>query len=202
MNLAFKDIPQVIQAPFQNNMSFRNFEDLASDTLYKSKPDFFEGSLLIDLDQKIQEQLRHHIVPITNPAIVCLPNFLEGKGLPRDDAVALRQASYDGALGARGIHELRSYIDEKTAYDRNAYTIASTYQYGVLTIYAIHPIPPRGSSTSLRYQVTKVGRWDLTRTFDNFRKGVKALRNARDWAKEQRMMFIAAANSRVVAAED
>ena len=41
-----------------------------------------------------------------------------------------RQALYDGALGARGIHELRSYVDPETAYDNNAYTITSTYHGG------------------------------------------------------------------------
>ena len=47
---------------------------------------------------------------------------------------------FDGALGARGMHELRSYVDPETAYGTNAYTITSTYHGGTgdLTIYSIH----------------------------------------------------------------
>ena len=40
----------------------------------------------------------------------------------------------DGALGARGIHELRSYRS-RTLYDRNAYTIVASYHDGSLKLY-------------------------------------------------------------------
>ena len=57
-------------------------------------------------------------MPSTNTAIPYLPNFLtEGKWPNRNTAVCKRQALYDGALGARGIYELRSYVDLETAYD-------------------------------------------------------------------------------------
>ena len=49
-------------------------------------------------------------------------------------------ALYDGAVGARGIHELRSYIGQETLFDNNKYTITSTYHHsGLLTMYTTHP---------------------------------------------------------------
>ncbi|KND92310.1 hypothetical protein TOPH_02916, partial [Tolypocladium ophioglossoides CBS 100239] len=47
----------------------------------------------------------------------------EVKGPDGSLAVATRQACYDGALGARGIHSLQSYKQLEPQYDNNAYTI-------------------------------------------------------------------------------
>jgi hypothetical protein len=63
-----------------------------------------------------------------------MPNFfLEAKGPDGSLAVARRQACYDGALGARGIHSLQSFGTSKPVYDNNAYTIESIYHGRLLS---------------------------------------------------------------------
>ncbi|KAH8588716.1 hypothetical protein B0O99DRAFT_638427 [Bisporella sp. PMI_857] len=44
--------------------------------------------------------------------------------------------------------------------------------------------------------MTQINTWGLTGNPDSFRQGATALRNARNWAQEQRNSFIAAANER------
>ena len=53
--------------------------------------------------------------------------FTESKGLKGSADVNKLQAIHDGAIGARWIRELRSYVDPETAYDNNINTITSTY---------------------------------------------------------------------------
>lgn len=90
-------------------------------------------------------ELERYISPTKNPGWRCLPNFfVEIKGPKGRNVVLQRQALHDGAIGARGIHALRSSIEEPTVLDGKAYTIVTTYSDGpkrdVLTIYAIHPV--------------------------------------------------------------
>ncbi len=114
-----------------------------------------------------------------------------------------RQALYDGALGARGIHELRSYVDPETAYDNNAYTITSTYHggTGALKLYSTHLTPSMSPDIPIEYRMTQLNGWDMTGNPDTFRQGASALRNARDWAKEKREELMIAANGKVPDAE-
>jgi len=116
--------------------------------------------------------------------------------------VAKRQACYDGVVGARGIDEVRTFrVDKsKTVYDENAYTITSTYHSatGTLQVYTVHPTQPADPERSPEYYMTQLRSFALTDTPDVFRKGASALRNARDWAEEQRNELIAAANGRVI----
>ena len=110
-----------------------------------------------------------------------------------------RQACYDGALGARGMHELRSYVEPATAFDNNAYTITSTYSGGtgggVLNMYTTHVAPSMNAEHPIEYRMTQLNGWAVTGNLETFRQGATALRNARDWAKEKREEIIAAANA-------
>ncbi|KND91538.1 hypothetical protein TOPH_03861, partial [Tolypocladium ophioglossoides CBS 100239] len=63
------------------------------------------------------------------------------KGPDRSLSVASRQACYDGALGARGIHSLQSYGQSKPQYDNKAYTLTSIYYGGTIKMFTSHPIP-------------------------------------------------------------
>lgn len=69
-------------------------------------------------------------------------------------AVAERQACYDGALRAKGIHSLPSYGQDEAVHDNNAYPITSTYRAGALMIYAIHPTQPTSSGSRHEYHMT------------------------------------------------
>ena len=137
-------------------------------------------------------------MPSTNTAASCLPNFFtEGEGPNGSIAVCKRQALYDGALGARGIHELRSYVDPETAYDNNAYTITSTYHGGSgdLTIYTTHSTLSTDAQNPTDYWMTQLNGWKMTGNSEAFRQGASALRNAMDWAKEKREELMIAANT-------
>ena len=71
-------------------------------------------------------------------------------------AVCKRQALYDGALGARGIRELRLYIDLEPVHDDNAYTITQTYHGGSgdLMIYTNHPTQSNDTQMLTEYRIT------------------------------------------------
>ena len=72
-----------------------------------------------------------------------VPSFCVAlKGPDGSIAVAKRQASYDGALGARGMHSFQSYGQDEPVYDNNAYAITSTYHTGHLKMYITHPAQP------------------------------------------------------------
>ena len=113
--------------------------------------------------------------------------------------MAKRQACFDGALGARGIHKPRSFeADPTLVYDKNAYTITSTYHDGQLKMYTVYPTQSTDPKDSPEYYITQLGGWALTGSIGQFREGTSAFRNARDWAKEQRDGLVAAANGRVI----
>ena len=204
MSKAFPIIAGTVDIPSQENLFFGNLKHLTDGSITKAKPDFYDGSRPADLNKQIREELGPYIVPSTNTAAPCLPNFFtEAKGPKGTPDVCKLQSLYNGALGARGIHELRSYIDPETAYDNNAYTITSTYHggSGTLTMYTTHPASSKDPKTSIEYRMTQLNSFAVTGNPDYFRQGASALRNARDWAKEKREELMIAANGKVPDAE-
>ncbi len=198
MSKAFPIITGDADIPSQENIPFGNLEDLTDGSITKAQPDFYDGSRPAELDKQIRGELGPYIVPSTNKSAPCLPNFFaEGKGPTGSTPVAKRQACYDGALGARGVHELRSRVDQETAFDNNAYTITSTYHggAGVLSIFTTHATPSNNVEVPIEYRMTQLNAFAMTGNPDTFRQGASALRNARDWAKEKREELITAANS-------
>ena len=204
MSKAFPIIAGTPDILSQENLYLGNLKHLTDGSITKAKPDCYDGSRPTDLNEQIREELGPYIVPSTNTAAPCLPNFFtEGKGPNGSPAVCHRQALYDGALGARGIYRLRSYVDPETAYDNNAYTITSTYHggTGALKLYSMHLTPSRRPNIPIEYRMTQLNGWDMTGNPDTFRQGASALRNAREWAKEKREELIITANGKVPDAE-
>ncbi|MCJ1410235.1 hypothetical protein MMC19_004320 [Ptychographa xylographoides] len=198
MNKAFPIIVGDADIPSQHNLIFGNLQALTDGSITTGQPDIYDGSPPGKLDRRIRAKLGPYLEPSTNKSVPCLPNFfVEGKGPMGSVPVAERQACYVGALGARGVHKLRLYIDPDTALDNRAYTIMATYHGGdgMLKIYAMHLSVPTGSKFLVEYRMTQVGGWDMISSADNFRQGARALRNAREWAQEKRNELIAAANS-------
>ncbi|KAK3169511.1 hypothetical protein OEA41_008895 [Lepraria neglecta] len=115
MSKAFPIIAGTADIPSQENLYFGNLKHLTDGSITKAKLDFYNGARPAELNTQVREQLSEYIEPT------------EAKGPDGSAPVCELQAMYDGALGARGIHELRSYVDPETAYDNNAYTITSTY---------------------------------------------------------------------------
>ncbi|KAL8829822.1 MAG: hypothetical protein Q9170_006001 [Blastenia crenularia] len=200
MSTAFPIITGSACIPHSENLYFGNLKHLTDGSITKAKPDFYDGSRPAELSKRVRDDLGPYIVPSTNTAAPCLPNFFaEGKGPNGNPAVCKRQAFYDGTLGARGTHKLQSYVDLETAYDNNAYTITSTYHggTGALKLYTTHPAQSTCLNQGTEFRMTQLNGWDMTGNPDSFRQGASALRNARDWAKEKREELIAAANGKV-----
>lgn len=204
MSTVFPIIAGSANIPHSENLRFGNLKDLTDGSITKAQPDFYDGARPEDLNRQIREELGPYIVPSTNTAAPCLPNFfMEAKGPNGGTPTCKNQALYDGAVGARGIHELRSYVDPETAYDNNAYTITSTYHGGSgdLTIYTTHPTPSNDPQNPVEYRMTQLNGWKMTGNPEAFRQGASALRHARDLAKEKREELIAAANGKALSVE-
>ncbi|EAS27460.3 uncharacterized protein CIMG_10065 [Coccidioides immitis RS] len=94
---------------------FGNLAPLTDGTLAQAKPDHFYGARPEQLDRQIRKELSDQIIPSIQNDLPMAPNFfLEAKGPDGSLAVATRQACYDGALGARGMHSLQSYRQDKS----------------------------------------------------------------------------------------
>ncbi|RCI11367.1 hypothetical protein L249_7663 [Ophiocordyceps polyrhachis-furcata BCC 54312] len=174
---------------------FRNLDNLTDGSLVPGNPDLYYGARPDHLQPKILDKISGQIVPSAQDDVPVAPNFfLHVKGPNGSLAVASRQACYDGALGARGIHSLQSYGLSEPHYDNKAYTLTSIYHGGCLNMYASHPIPPPKVGERPGFAMTQINTWCLTGSPGAFRQGAAAYRNGRDWAERQRDDAIRQAN--------
>lgn len=181
---------------------FGNLAHLTDGTIAKAKPDRFYGARPFQLDRQIRQELNHLVIPSTQCDRPIAPNFfLEAKSRDGSTSVAERQVCYDGALGARAIHALQSYQQEKPAYNNNAYTITATYCNGTLILYSTHLVEPSGPGCRPKYILTQLKGFMMTSDAESFRQGASAYRNARDWTKKKRDESIRAANKRHLQAQ-
>ncbi len=176
---------------------FTNLDHLTDGSLVPGNPDLYYGARPEQLDRHVREELSGHIVPSTQHDLPVVANFfLAVKGPDGSAAVAQRQASYDGALGARGIQSLHSYGASGSTQDKTARTVTCTYHDGQLKMYTTHPVHATTPQPRTEYVMTQVKAFALTSDSDSFRQGATAYRNARDWAKRQRDEAIRKANDR------
>lgn len=197
MRNSFPTIVGDASIPSAEELPFGNLEPMTDGTLVDAKPDFYDGAHPEQIDKRVQKELAPYVIPLTQQHAPLLSNFFtEAKGADGSAAVAKRQACYNGALGARGMHSLQSFGmgSSKETYDNNAYVITSTYHNGNLKLYTTHPVCAADPSNSVEYHMTQVGGWDLTGSSVQFRQGASAFRNARDLVKEQRDQMIVTAN--------
>jgi hypothetical protein len=96
-----------------------------------------------------------------------------------------------------GMHSIQSLGGDPEVYDNNAYTINSTYHDGILKMYTTNPTQAANIGNTPKY-MTQLRSFAMTDTAETFRQGASAFGNARDWAKEQRDEFVAAANTRAM----
>ncbi|OAQ58281.1 hypothetical protein VFPPC_12599 [Pochonia chlamydosporia 170] len=177
---------------------FTNLEHLTDGTLVPGNPDLYYGARPEQLHRTVRRELSNYIIPSTQHDLPIVPNYLfQAKGPDGSLSVATRQASYDGALGARAFHCLQSYKQPEPKYDNNAYTLTSLYHGGQLKMYTTHPIPPLIDGAQPGFVMTQINSWSVTGNRDAFRQGATAFRNGRDWAKRQRDNAINEANERV-----
>ena len=184
------------------NLAFSNLEPLTNGEIVDPKPDLYCGSQPEELDRGIRDQLAGHILPSAKAEAPMLPNFcLEAKGPDGTLAVVSRQACQDGAATARAMHRIQCLIESSEVYDRQAYSLTSTYHGGQLKIFTTHPEKSVRRGRKTDYHMNLVDSYAMTGNLHSFRQGATAYRNAVDWAKEQRDEMIAAANDRAEQAE-
>ncbi|KAL8773207.1 MAG: hypothetical protein Q9209_001883 [Squamulea sp. 1 TL-2023] len=215
MSEVFPSVTGTANVPHQTNVEFNNLLSLTDkkvkpDSLCKAKPDWYDGSDPKSLKNVIRKDLSNLIEPSTTTSLPCLPNFFaETKGPKGTTEVNERQAWYDGILGARGVHDIRSYIDGNGLDDGKAYVIAVTYERSaaILTFYTIHPIPSNDDDHIALYldpkrfyehRMTELHRFSLLTDEATYQQGLMAFRNARDWAQEQRDNLVSAANNKAL----
>jgi hypothetical protein len=175
---------------------FTNLDPLTDGMLKPGNPDIYYGARPEQLTRKVRDELGGQITPSTQHDLPVAPNFfLAAKGPDGSLAVARRQACYDGALGARGMHSLQSYGKGEPVSDNNAYTITSIYHGGTLKMYTSHPTQPTSPGRP-EYHMTQLNGYSMTGNAETFREGARAYRNARDWAKEERDKAIQQSNER------
>ncbi|CEL11364.1 hypothetical protein ASPCAL14467 [Aspergillus calidoustus] len=194
MSTVFPIIRGSADIPFGEEKLFGNLDPLA-EGIVSAKPDFYDGTLAAECEKVVRQLLGSSIIPSTQDHLPIAPNFFcEGKGPDGSHAVGERQALYNGALGARGMHDLQRF-GNAALYDNNAYTITSLYHCGQLELYTVHPVKSAHPGRETDYQMTLLKSYSLKGECGVFRQGVQAFRNARDWAKEQRDSFIFKANA-------
>lgn len=179
--------------PSTQNLLFNKPQPITH-TIVDSKPDLYDGVRLNEVNRMVQEDLGYALIPTGHAMAPVAPNFfLEVKGPRGSDEVVIRQACYNGALGARAMSCPQSY-KQKLVFDNKPYTITATYHGGTLSLYTSHLVA--GPEDIIEFHKTHVNSWSLRGNYESFRQGVTALRNARDWAQKQRNVLLSAANER------
>ncbi|KZF24836.1 hypothetical protein L228DRAFT_265348 [Xylona heveae TC161] len=177
---------------------FSNLDRLTDLALASASPDSYYGARPEQLDKQVRARLSKLVVPTTQADLPIVPNFfLEVKGPDGSDRVALNQAVYNEALGARAIHSLQQHDREDIVWDRKAYTISCTYAREQLKMFTVHILPPESEGKRPQYVTHLLCQLNLMHSIEAFREGASMYRNARDWAKEIRDKAIDAANQRV-----
>ncbi|EQK98743.1 hypothetical protein OCS_05542 [Ophiocordyceps sinensis CO18] len=163
--------------PAASGISFTNLEPLTSSTIAAGQPDMFYGSPPERVQAALRDELFNLIVPAVGDGVPVAPNFF---------------ACYHGALGARGMHNLKShssypYKEPGPKYDDNAYTLTSVLFGGRLDMYAMHVTAPAANpSLTPCYIMTPIGSWCMDQSDDALGQGISAWRNGREWAQRTR----------------
>ncbi|EXJ84238.1 hypothetical protein A1O3_04905 [Capronia epimyces CBS 606.96] len=177
---------------------FTNLDPLTAFTLAPGTPDTYYGARPEQLSLQVRDELSNQIIPSPEVGLPMVPNFfLQVKGPNGTPAVAIRQACYNGALGARGLHSLQSYGQDHLPSDNNAYTITNTYLDGTLKMYLTQRTQSSSPGSRPKYYMHMLGGWCMTGNLKTFREGAAYYRNGMEWAEEQRNEAIRRANERV-----
>ncbi|KAF2452840.1 hypothetical protein BDY21DRAFT_293988 [Lineolata rhizophorae] len=201
-NKATRNVIPMIQGITRDERSvgsgipFTNLADIMRGKSHKAKPDVYYGARPEQLDPNVRTQLSASIVPSTTETCPLAPNFfVEAKRPSASAAVALNQACFAGAVGARGVHSLQTYGEDVPVYDNNGYTLSSTYHSGQLKIYAHHLSQPNGPGTDPEYYMNQLRAFAMTDNRKTLIEGITAFRNAEAWTEAQRNAAIAHANA-------
>ncbi|KAF5201070.1 Glyoxylate reductase [Thalictrum thalictroides] len=164
-------------------------------------PDRFWGAPCQKLKNIVLRELSDLIEPEPGCKVISPNFFLEmssPKGCP---SVPEDMAIYHGGLGERGQIALRSWRVSNPELDKMAHTFTSTYINGHLTVFSVHAQPPEclsfhRSAGDTEYHLYKINSYSLLGDADQYKVGVTAFRNLRDYAEEIRNKSIEIANRR------
>ena len=122
---------------------------------------------------------------------------IECKGPDGSLAVATRQACYDGTYGTRTMHRLESFGQSEPVYDNKARALSAIYHGGQLKIFSHSVTQPNGPGTQPEYYMHPQRAFAMTDSKDSYVEGLTAIRNASDWADEQRNTAITLAKGQL-----
>src|SRR3569833_2265899 len=180
-----------------------NLDHLTDGSLVPGIPELYHGSRPEQLDRLVRLLLSHHIIPSTQDDLPILPSFfLAVKGPSGSLEVALHQAGYDAALGARGYHSLQSFMAGALVFDSKAYVITSIYHGGTLKMHACLPVLPSRPGPRIEYVMMHIRSYAVNSDADAFRAGAGAYRNGMDSSKRRRDEVIRLANEKAGAGSD
>lgn len=166
---------------------------LSDGQLVPGNPDVYYGARSEQLNRRTRNVLDKLICPTTQQDLPILPNFFVAvKGPEGTPGVALRQACYDGALGARGMYAIQCFAKGESIEDGNAHTITSTFQDGLLKMYSVHFVHTEHRPECV---VSRIRCWAVDGSA--VREGLAAFRNLMDWAREQQDDAIKEANQAI-----
>ena len=201
-NNASREVFPIIQGTIQSgkcvngDLPFNNLADMMVGKSHKAKPDIYYGVRPETINLVVREALSTHITPSTTDTRPCAPNFfIEAKRPGASAAIALYQACFAGATGARGMQSLITFGQEVPTHDGNAYVISTTYHFGQLRIYAHHTTQPNGPDTEPEYYMNQLAAYALTNSWQSLVEGIAAFRNAAEWAQRMRLSAIHCANA-------
>ena len=178
------------------NHSFNHLEPLAKH-LPRPQPDTYDGARPEQIDRRVRQDLRQHIVPCNDSSRPTAPNFfIKGKSRSARPNMAKLQASHGEAVGARAIHSLENYGQHKAEYDGNIKSYSNTYHptTSTLKLYGHHTTAPQAPRNPLQYYMTQISGYDMTHNAERFREGATAFRSLRDTAESTREFTIEEAN--------
>lgn len=176
------------------DIPFSNLDPLTKVALVPGNPDIYYGARPEQLHRDIREELEGSIIPTTQKDAPISPNFfVVTKSMDRSLAVALRQAAYNGALGARAMHALQHYARAQQTPHDHACTFTVIYHASVLRMYTVHRVEPISLGPP-SYHMHPVRRFAMPDSFETFEQGVTAYRNAILWTEEKRNEVIDQAN--------
>lgn len=183
----------------QQDIIFTELLPITTEDAPKPQSTLLDGAHIHEVHEALRAngQIRPMIVPSKDKNVPVAANFFLEVKRPDGSFLAMkRQACYAGAYGARAMHSLQNYDEEKPVYDGDAHTFSSLYYGGVLHLYSHHVTAPATPGGRPEYHMIEINGHVLTNSREDFLRGVGALRNARDLAKEHRDRLIQAANAR------
>lgn len=187
--LVFSTLIGRLDIPHGQNISFRNLRHLTEEKFPLPRPDFYDGTQPSTLVCQVPQGLAKFLMPSTNPSAPVLPTFLMIVGAPTTTTQVLKQKAWYGSdFAARAMHQVRSHIPLQPLNDKKAYVISASFEprEALLTLYITHTVLSNNFALPFEYHTVVCSSWNLGNDAETFRTAVSALRNAREWARDQR----------------